>query len=60
MGKKITVRQVCDTYGLSERTVRRYLAEGRLTAQRIGPRLIRLDAEQVDRELTGRPIGGAA
>jgi excisionase family DNA binding protein len=55
MGKKITVRDVCSTYGLSERTVRRYLAEGLLTATRVGPRLIRLDAEQVERALTGEP-----
>ena len=55
MSQKITVRDVCQTYGLRERTVRRYLAEGRLTATRIGPRLIRLDAEQVERALTGVP-----
>lgn len=59
-GKKlITVADVVQQFGLSERTVRRYLAEGRLSAVRVGPRLIRLDAEQVERELLGR-VGGAA
>ncbi len=55
MAQKITVRDVCQLYGLSERTVRRYLSDGRITAVRIGPRLIRLDAEQVERALTGDP-----
>ena len=30
------------------RTVRRYIAESRLTAFRVGPRLIRVDAAEVD------------
>ena len=55
MSQKLTVRDVCQTYGLSERTVRRYLAEGLLTATKVGPRLIRLDAEQVEQALTGSP-----
>ena len=58
MGRKITVAQVVENYGLSERTIRRYLAEGVLTAQRCGKRSIRLDADQVERELMGPPVGG--
>ena len=60
MGQKITVQQVVATYGLSERTVRRYIAAGLLTAHRCGPRLIRLDAEQVERQLLGARVGGNA
>jgi excisionase family DNA binding protein len=61
MGKKlITVADVVATYGLSERTVRRYLAEGVLSARRCGKRSIRLDAEQVERELIGEQIGGVS
>ncbi|GLE53730.1 excisionase family DNA-binding protein [Mycobacterium montefiorense] len=59
MGKKITVREVVNTYGIGERTVRRYIADGRLTAYRMGPRLIRLDAEQVEQELIGDPVRGS-
>jgi excisionase family DNA binding protein len=59
-GRKITVADVCEKYGLGERTVRRYVASGRLTAWRVGPRLIRLDADQVERELIGDKLGGNA
>jgi hypothetical protein len=34
----------------------RYIADGRLTAYRVGPRMIRLDADQVRRQLDGDPI----
>lgn len=57
MGRKITVADVVREYGIGERTVRRYIASGKLTARRIGPRLIRLDADQVERELMGEKIG---
>jgi len=54
MGKKVTVQEVADKFGVSTKTVRRYIASGRLTASRVGPRMIRLDAEQVERELMGQ------
>ena len=34
---------------VSTRTLRRWIAEGRLPAYRVGPRLVRLDPESVDR-----------
>ncbi|MBA2414660.1 MAG: helix-turn-helix domain-containing protein, partial [Geodermatophilaceae bacterium] len=34
-------------YGVSERTLRRRIAEGRLPAYRVGPRSIRVSAEDV-------------
>ncbi len=33
---------------VSARTLRRWIAEGRLQAYRVGPRLVRLDPESVD------------
>jgi excisionase family DNA binding protein len=42
---------------LSVRTVRRYIASGRLTGYRIGPRLIRVDLEEL--ESLARPIPAA-
>lgn len=57
MGKKITVADVVREYGIGERTCRRWIAEGRLTAYRIGPRLIRLDADQVADQLLGQQVG---
>ena len=54
--KKLSIQEVADTYGVSTRSIRRYIAAGRLTAYRVGPRLIRLDPKQVEKELGGEPI----
>ncbi|OCB38763.1 hypothetical protein A5675_15350 [Mycobacterium malmoense] len=56
MSKKISMQEAADTYAVSTSTIRRYIATGRLTAYRVGPRMIRLDADQLERELVG-PIG---
>jgi excisionase family DNA binding protein len=34
--------------GVSTQTIRRYIAAGRLTGYRVGPRLIRVDLAEVD------------
>jgi excisionase family DNA binding protein len=60
MGQKISIQDVAEQFGVSPRTVRRYIASGRLTAYRVGPRLIRVDAEQVRQQLLGQPVGGDA
>ena len=41
-------------YGVSPRTVRRWVSQGRLTVRRVGPRAIRLDREHVY-DVLGRP-----
>ena len=43
---------------LSQRTIRRYVAAGRLRAYRVGPRLLKVDLDDLDALLT--PVGGAA
>ena len=45
MSKFVTESQVAETYQVSVRTVRRLISASTLTAYRIGPRMIRLDAE---------------
>ena len=40
--------------GLNVRTIRRYIASGRLTGYRVGPKAIRVDLNEVDAML--RPI----
>jgi excisionase family DNA binding protein len=56
MGRKQSIQQVAEAYGLSPRTIRRYIAAGRLTAIRVGPRVIRRDADQVRKQLDGEPV----
>jgi excisionase family DNA binding protein len=51
--KYVSERQVAQTYGISMRTVHRYVAQGRLKAYRVGPKLVRFDADEVERALVG-------
>lgn len=50
----ITLPEAGGRLGLTERTIRNYVAAGRLTGYRIGPRAIRVDAHEV--EALARPI----
>jgi excisionase family DNA binding protein len=54
---RVSLPQGANYLGCSEKTVRRYIASGKLRAWRIGPRMIRIDRESL-LELA-RPIGGA-
>ena len=44
-------------YGISRRSIHRYITQGLLPAYRIGPRNIRLDADEVERILLGNRMG---
>ena len=45
----------------SERAIRRSIAEGRITGYRFGPRLIRVDLDEIDTKLVPIPtVDGAA
>ena len=48
------IAEAADYIGANPRTIRRYIASGRLTGYRVGPRLIRVDLNEVDALL--RPI----
>ena len=45
--------------GLSTKTVRRWIASGQLPGYRMGPRLLRVDPDDVDRMLTLIPSARA-
>ncbi len=51
----VSIGQAAMELQVSTRTVRRWIAAGLLTSVRVGPRLIRIDAESLDR-LTA-PVG---
>jgi len=50
-----SIAAVAIILGCSTRTVRRYIADGRLTGYRMGPRLIRVDMAEVDALLSPIP-----
>jgi excisionase family DNA binding protein len=49
-----SIRQAAEFHGVDQKTIRRCIAQGRLMAQRVRPRLIRLDRDEV------LDIGGVA
>lgn len=51
--KYVNDHEIAETYGISERTVARYVKTGLLRAHRIGPKLVRFDADEVKRALIG-------
>ena len=54
----VSIKATATYLSMSEKSVRRLIATGKLKAHRIGPRLIRVDRESL--LALGRPIGGAA
>ncbi|WP_082683836.1 MULTISPECIES: helix-turn-helix domain-containing protein [unclassified Mycobacterium] len=53
---RLTLHQAAERVGLSEKTLRRYVSDGRLRAYRVGARAIRIDTADLD--ALSRPIGG--
>ncbi len=52
-----TLREAADRLGVSDRTLRRRIADGDLMAYRLGKRLIRVRTADVDALLRGFPRG---
>lgn len=52
-----TVQDAAEYFGVSTRTVRRWLNSGRISGYRVGPTLIRVDLDSLDSAV--RPYGGA-
>jgi excisionase family DNA binding protein len=44
----VSIAAAADHYGVSRQTVRRWIASGKITAYRVGPRLIRVDLEEIE------------
>ncbi len=52
-----TFAEAGEVLGVSARTVRRYVIDGRLTGYRVGPKLLKVDLNEVDR--LARPVAAA-
>lgn len=52
------LREAADYLGVTERTIRQMIADGRLIGYRSGQRLVRVDLNDLDEAM--RPFGGAA
>lgn len=51
MSKMVSVAAAAEHYEVSRQTVRRWIASGKITAHRVGPRLIRIDLEEIEAEI---------
>lgn len=49
--KSITLDEAAALYGVSRRSLRRYIAAGLISGYRIGPKLIRLDPDELEQKL---------
>ena len=52
------IREAAEYLGVTERTIRQMIADGRLTGYRSGNRLVRVDLNEIDAAM--KPFGGAA
>jgi len=55
--KLLSLTEVAEILGVSERTVRRYVAAGDLDCRRIGRRTLRVPVESVSALIEARPVG---
>jgi excisionase family DNA binding protein len=53
-----SLKQAADYLGVTDRTIRQMIADGRLVGYRSGNRLVRVDLNEIDAAM--RPFGGAA
>jgi excisionase family DNA binding protein len=51
--------QAAERAGVHPRTILRYIARGELTGYRVGPRLIKVDLDEVDRLFRPIPTAGS-
>lgn len=56
----VTVQSVAERLNVNELTVRRMISRGELTGYKVGPRLLRLDADEVDAYIQPVPVGSTA
>lgn len=54
----VKMKAAADYLGVTDRTIRQMIADGRLTGYRSGSRLVRVDLNEIDAAM--QPFGGAA
>jgi excisionase family DNA binding protein len=57
---KITIEAAAIQCSVAQRSVRRWIADGQLPAYRLGPRLVRIDTDDLDAMFTRIPTVGRA
>lgn len=55
-----SIPAAADEYGVHHSTIRRYISAGRITGYRFGPRMLRVDLDELDGLLRPLAAGGAS
>lgn len=55
-----SLAEAAEAYGVSVKTIRRYISTGRVTGYRFGPRMLRVDMAELDAMLRPIATGGAS
>ena len=55
-----SIASAAEIYGVSSKTIRRWIAAGRITGYRFGPRMLRVDLDELDSLLRPLAAGGAS
>ncbi|MGN7155430.1 helix-turn-helix domain-containing protein [Dietzia cercidiphylli] len=55
-----SIQDAAEEYGVHHQTIRRYISAGRITGYRFGPRMIRVDLDELDALLRPLAAGGAS
>lgn len=56
----LSMAETAELFNVEVRTIRRWISDGRLTAYRVGPALVRLDADELDALARPIPAAGGA
>ena len=56
--RRAGVARSAEYAGVCERTIRNWIASGRLTGYRVGPKLIQVDLDELDRLIRPIPTAG--
>jgi len=59
ISRLVSMSEAAEHLGICERTMRRYVAEGRVRAFKLGPKIVRFDVNDLDDLLTPIPNGRA-
>ncbi len=54
----ISIEAAAAIYGVTAKTIRRRIADGTITAHRVGPRLIRVEVDELTAAFALVPTGG--
>lgn len=56
-GRLTSIADAAEQFGVHHSTIRRYISQGRIAGYRLGPRMIRVDLDELDAML--RPLATA-